>query len=85
VATKFEIKFCVVMAFETNAFPVTCKVVAPVDPCISAVRRFDVLATLRVVEYTNGIVSVSELNTVLVTFDVIPAVYRFVVVTAFET
>jgi hypothetical protein len=84
VATKFEIKFCVVSAFEITTFPVTRKVVAPSDPCISTVTRFDVDATLSVVEYTNGIVSVSELKMVLVTLDVIPAVNKLFVVTAFE-
>jgi hypothetical protein len=39
-----------------------------------------VLATFSVVEFTNGIVRVSKLNTVLVEFEVKPAVTRFVVV-----
>jgi hypothetical protein len=76
--------FVVVNAFDTNAFPVTFKLVNPGSPVIVTTSKFDVDATFRVVEYTNGIVSVSELKTVLVTFDVIPAVNRFVVVTAFE-
>jgi hypothetical protein len=42
-------------------------------------------ATFRVVTLMNGIVSVSKLNVVDTAFDVIPAVNRFVVVTAFET
>jgi hypothetical protein len=58
--------------------------VSPGSPVSVTVSRFDVDATFRVVEYTNGIVRVSELNTVLVTFDVIPAVNKSVVVTAFE-
>ena len=64
--------------------PVTFKLVSPGSPVIVTTSKFDVDATLRVVEYTNGIVRVSELKMVLVTFDVIPAVNRFVVVTAFE-
>jgi hypothetical protein len=64
--------------------PVTRRVVAPTDPCISAVRRFDVEATFNVVQLMNGIVRELKLNTVFVAFDVIPAVYRLVVVTAFE-
>jgi len=64
--------------------PVTRKVVAPNDPCISAVRRFDVLATFNVVQLMNGIVRELKLNTVFVAFDVIPAVNKFVVVKEFE-
>jgi hypothetical protein len=65
-------------------FPVTFRLVRPGSPVIVTTSKLDVDATLRVVEYTNGIVRVSELKMVLVTFDVIPAVNRFVVVTAFE-
>lgn len=56
----------------------------PGSPVSVTVSRFDVEATFRVVELMNGIVSVSELNTVLTAFDVNPAVTMFVVVTAFE-
>jgi hypothetical protein len=85
VATKFEIKFCVVRAFEITTFPDRRKVVEPSDPRISAVTRFDVLATFRVVEFIKGIVRVSKLKTVFDAFDVIPAVTRFVVVMEFAT
>ena len=76
--------FVVVTAFEAKILPVTRKVVAPNDPCISAVRRFDVLATFNVVQLMNGIVRELKLNTVFVAFDVIPAVNKFVVVKEFE-
>ena len=66
-------------------FPVANKVVSPGSPDIVTTSRFDVDATFRVVELMNGIVSVSKLNTVLVAFDVKPAVTIFVVVTAFDT
>jgi hypothetical protein len=42
-----------------------------------------VLATLIVVEFINGIVMVSKLKIVETAFEVIPAVKRLVVVTAF--
>jgi hypothetical protein len=58
--------------------------VSPGSPVNVTVSRFDVDATFRVVELMNGIVMVSELNVVLTAFDVIPAVNKFVVITAFE-
>jgi hypothetical protein len=65
-------------------FPVANKVVSPGSPVNVTVSRFDVDATFKVVQEINGIVSVSKLNTVLTAFDVIPAVNKFVVVTAFD-
>jgi hypothetical protein len=65
-------------------FPVANKVVIPGSPVNVTVSRLDVDATFRVVQETNGIVSVSKLKKVLVALDVIPAVYKFVVVTAFD-
>ena len=57
---------------------------SPGSPVNDTVSRFDVDATFKVVQEINGIVSVSKLNTVLTEFDVIPAVNKFVVVTAFD-
>jgi hypothetical protein len=51
---------------------------------VVTILRFDVDATFKVVEYTNGIVSVSKLKVVFDTFDVNPAHVKFVVVTAFD-
>jgi hypothetical protein len=70
-------RFVVVTAFETNKLPVTVKLV------IVTTSKLDVLATLSVVEFTNGIVSVSKLNTVLVAFEVKPDDTILVVVRVF--
>jgi hypothetical protein len=77
--------FVVVSAFDAYTFPDTNTVVSPGSPVSVTVSRLDVDETFNVVELMNGIVSVSKLKTVLAALDVIPAVYRFVVVTAFET
>ena len=63
----------------------TVRDVSPVEPCMVCVSVLLVDATFRVVTLMNGIVSVSKLNVVDTAFDVIPAVNRFVVVTAFDT
>ena len=47
--------------------------------------RFEVEDTFRVVEFTNGIVRVSKLKTVLVELDVKPAATMLVVVTVLLT
>jgi hypothetical protein len=47
--------------------------------------KLAVLATFRVVEFTNGIVRVSKLNTVVVAFEVKPADTILVVVTVLVT
>jgi hypothetical protein len=62
-----------VREFEEYTFPTTCNVEVGVAVPIPML-----------VAYTKGIVNVSKLNNVVSTLEVIPAVYRFAVVTAFD-
>lgn len=79
VAIKFEIIFWLTRVFDANILPVTVKLVSPGSPVIATTSKFAVDDTFRVVKFANGIVSVSKLKTVLVVFDVKPAVTMFVV------
>ena len=74
-----------VTALSVRTLAVVTKIEAALSVRMFAVVRLEVDETLRVVEYTNGIVSVSELKIVLDASEDIPAVKRLVVVTALET
>jgi hypothetical protein len=56
----------VVRALDTNKLPVTAKLVSPGSPVIVTTSKLAVLATFRVVEFTNGIVRVLKKNVVFV-------------------